>query len=168
MCTLPKLITIWCQCLTSTVDASFLCTHRASRACKYPHKKTVYWDRYIQHSRRYVETWSAWLPLQQLASGTYNQASSRFLLSFSGAANWIRCWNSRVVSSRPTLWIERLLQNLRKFVYPILPVSFGWDTISRWSFLSGVYARGSKRSHTERICITCHGLPNSKRHKILK
>ena len=28
-----------------------------------------------------------------------------------------------------------------------LPVSFGWDTKSRWSLLSGVYARGSKRSH---------------------
>ena len=29
-----------------------------------------------------------------------------------------------------------------------LPVSFGRDTKSRWSFLSGVYAGGSKRSHT--------------------
>ena len=32
-------------------------------------------------------------------------------------------------------------------VYPALPVSFGGDTKSRWSLLSGVYARGSKRSH---------------------
>ena len=28
-----------------------------------------------------------------------------------------------------------------------ISVSFGWDTKSRWSLLSGVYARGSKRSH---------------------
>ena len=34
------------------------------------------------------------------------------------------------------------------------PVSFGRDTKSRWSFLSGVYARGSKRSHTGGKCVT--------------
>ena len=33
------------------------------------------------------------------------------------------------------------------FLYPTFPVSFGRDTKSRWSLLSGVYARGSKRSH---------------------
>ena len=32
------------------------------------------------------------------------------------------------------------------------------DTKSRWSLLSGVYARGSKRSHTGGKCITCLGL----------
>ena len=32
-------------------------------------------------------------------------------------------------------------------VYPALPVSFGGDTKSRRSLLSGVYARGSKISH---------------------
>ena len=32
-------------------------------------------------------------------------------------------------------------------VDPALPVSFGGDTKSRRSLLSGVYARGSKRSH---------------------
>ena len=31
---------------------------------------------------------------------------------------------------------------------PHLPVSFGRDAKSRWSLLAGVYARGSKRSHT--------------------
>ena len=36
------------------------------------------------------------------------------------------------------------LRNLGKFVSPTLPVSFGGDTKSRWSLLSGVYARGSK------------------------
>ena len=41
--------------------------------------------------------------------------------------------------------------SLRKFgnsVYPALPVSFGGDTKSHRSLLSGVYARGSKISHT--------------------
>ena len=33
------------------------------------------------------------------------------------------------------------------FVHPTLPMSFGRDIKSRWSLLSGVYARGSKRSH---------------------
>ena len=40
------------------------------------------------------------------------------------------------------------LQNFAKFVYPTLPVSFGLDTKSRRSLLSGVHARGSKISHT--------------------
>ena len=43
---------------------------------------------------------------------------------------------------------------------PHLPVSFGRDTKSRWSLLSGVYARGSKRSHTGGKCVTCSGLTN--------
>ena len=38
---------------------------------------------------------------------------------------------------------------------PHLPVSFGRDTKSWWSFLSGVYARGSKRSHTGGKCVIC-------------
>ena len=38
---------------------------------------------------------------------------------------------------------------------PALPVSFGGDTKSRRSLLSGVYARGSKRSHQSALeCVT--------------
>ena len=42
------------------------------------------------------------------------------------------------------------LQNFGNFVYPILHVSLAWDTITCWSFLCGVYARGrgSKIPHT--------------------
>ena len=39
------------------------------------------------------------------------------------------------------------LRNSDNSVYPALPVSFGGDTKSRWSLLSGVYARGCKISH---------------------
>ena len=39
------------------------------------------------------------------------------------------------------------LRNFGNSVYPTLPVSFGGDTKSRWFLLSGVYVRGSKRSH---------------------
>ena len=39
------------------------------------------------------------------------------------------------------------LRNFGNSVYPALPVSFGGDPKSRRSLLSGVYARGSKRSH---------------------
>ena len=40
------------------------------------------------------------------------------------------------------------LRNFANSVYPALPVSFvGGDTKSRQSLLSGVYARGGKRSH---------------------
>ena len=54
------------------------------------------------------------------------------------------------------------VSKLRQFRSPPqLPLSFGRDTNSRWSFLSGVYARGSKRSHTGGKCVTCSGLKNS-------
>ena len=38
------------------------------------------------------------------------------------------------------------LRNYGNSVYPALPVSFGGDTKSRWSLLSGIHARGSKIS----------------------
>ena len=47
------------------------------------------------------------------------------------------------------------LRNFGNSVYPALPVSFGVDTKSRRSLLSGVYARGSKRSHQSALeCVT--------------
>ena len=49
------------------------------------------------------------------------------------------------------LWVR----NFGNSVNRSLPVSFGWDTKSRWSLLSGVYARGSKRSHQSALeCVT--------------
>ena len=51
---------------------------------------------------------------------------------------------------------------------PHLPVSFRRDTKSRWSLLSGVYARGSKRSHTGAKCVTCSGLTNSRKGQLLR
>ena len=48
------------------------------------------------------------------------------------------------------------LRNFGNSVYPALPVSLGGDTKSRrLSLLSGVYARGSKRSHQSALaCVT--------------
>ena len=59
-------------------------------------------------------------------------------------------------------------RNLGNFYTPHLPVSFGSDTKSRWSLLSGVYARGSKRSHTGGKCVTCSGLTNSREEQLLR
>ena len=56
-------------------------------------------------------------------------------------------------------------RNVGHFVHLILPVSFGRDTKSRWSlkfYLHGVYAGGSKPSHTGGKCVTCSGLTNSR------
>ena len=51
------------------------------------------------------------------------------------------------------------LQNFGNSVYAALPVSFGEDTKIRLSLLSGVYARGSKRSHQSALeMCKCHGL----------
>ena len=46
------------------------------------------------------------------------------------------------------------LRNFGNSVYPTLPVSFGGDTKSHRSLLSGVYARGSERSHQSELeCV---------------
>ena len=65
-------------------------------------------------------------------------------------------WQNRSISCTTAA-----ISKLRQFT-PHLPVSFGRDTKSRWSLLSGVYASGSKRSHTGGICVTCSGLTNSR------
>ena len=47
------------------------------------------------------------------------------------------------------------LRNFGNSVYSTLPVSFEGDNKSRRSLLSGVYARGSKRSHQSALeCAT--------------
>ena len=47
------------------------------------------------------------------------------------------------------------LRNFGNSIYPALPVSFGGDTKSRRSLLSGVYARGCKISHQSALeCVT--------------
>ena len=54
----------------------------------------------------------------------------------------------------------------RLFRSPHICLSFGRDTKSLWSLLSGVYARGSKIPHTGGggggKCVTCSGLTNSR------
>ena len=71
-------------------------------------------------------------------------------------AQWLeRATDDRVVAgSNPA----EAVWKLGNFLYPTLPVSFRRDTKSRWSLLSGVYARGSERSHTGG---NCRGLYNS-------
>ena len=49
----------------------------------------------------------------------------------------------------------------RQFHSPHICLSFGRDK-SWWSLLSGVYAKGSNRSHTGGKCVTCSGLTNSR------
>ena len=60
---------------------------------------------------------------------------------------WVRAWTGDrvVLGSNPAAATSP--RNFGNSVYPALPVSFGGDTKSRWSLLSGVYARGSKRSY---------------------
>ena len=58
-----------------------------------------------------------------------------------------RWTGDRVVKSSNPAAATYSLQNFGNCVYPTLPVSFGGDTKSRRSLLSGVCARGSKRSH---------------------
>ena len=51
---------------------------------------------------------------------------------------------------------------LRQFRSPHICLCLLEETLNIWwSLLSGVYARGSKRSHTGGKCVTCRGLTNS-------
>ena len=52
-------------------------------------------------------------------------------------------------------------RNLGSF-HLTLSVSFGRDTKSWWSLLYGVYAKGSKISHTQGKYVICSGLTNSR------
>ena len=74
-------------------------------------------------------------------------------------AEWVRAlaWAGHRTVSRPGSNPATVtsLRNFGNSVYPALSVSFGGDTKSRRSLLSGVYARGSKRSHQSALeCVT--------------
>ena len=74
-------------------------------------------------------------------------------------AEWVRAlaWAGDRTVSRPGSNPATVtsLRNFGNSVYPALPVSFGGDTKSRRSLLSGVYARGSKISHQSALeCVT--------------
>ena len=76
-------------------------------------------------------------------------------------AEWVRefGWTGDrvVLGSNPAA--ATWLRNFGNSVYPALPVSFGADTKSRRSLLSGVYARGSKRPHQSALELcNCRGL----------
>ena len=60
---------------------------------------------------------------------------------------WVRAshWRPRGPGLNPAAVTS--LRNFGNSENLALPVSFGGDTKSRWSLLSGAYARGSKRSH---------------------
>ena len=64
-----------------------------------------------------------------------------------------------VLGSNPT--DSTSIRNFGNSVYPALPVHFGGDSKSCRFLLSGVYARGSKRSHTAGKCVTYCGLNHS-------
>ena len=86
---------------------------------------------------------------------------SRFTTSRS--TDDIRRWWGPVVNRRdggsmpPTA-----VSKLRQFLHPTFACVFRKRPKNRWSLLSGVYARGSKRSHTGGKCVTCSGLTNSR------
>ena len=63
-------------------------------------------------------------------------------------------------------WFNPTCRHFETFVHVTLPLSFGRNTKSRGSLLSGVYARGSKRSHISGKCVTCSRL--RKKEKSLK
>ena len=75
------------------------------------------------------------------------------------------CWAALMRLSIEVTVVQSHLppfRNLGNFIHLTLPVSFRRDTKSRWSLLSGVYARGNERSHTRGKCVTCSALTNSR------
>ena len=86
-------------------------------------------------------------------------------------AEWVRAsTGGRTVAGSSPTSVKTFLFGTSKngnTVYPALPVSFGWDSNSRWSLLYGVYARGSKISHQSALeCVsvvdsTSHSKPHT-------
>ena len=84
-------------------------------------------------------------------------------------AEWVTAldWRPVVVGSNPA--VATSLWNLGNSIYPALQVSFGGDTRSRRSLLSGIYARGrniSRRSALEMCNLSW--TPHSQRRITLK
>ena len=112
----------------------------------------IFWckELYIAITLRLRDRWST----------RYSSAKDRYIAQKGGAvAEWVRAlaWAGDRTVSRPGSSPATVtsLRNFGNSVYPALPVSFGGDTKSRRSLLSGVYARGSKRSHQSALeCVT--------------
>ena len=106
---------------------------------------------YLRETSTYLREMSTYLR----EMSTYLREMSTYLIVGRGG----RVVERRTFGRRDRVQNHLLpFQNLGKFVHPTLLVSFGRDTKSRWSLLPGVYARGSKRSHTGGKCVTCCGL----------
>ena len=107
-----------------------------------------------------------WLPQAFFASAIclwireITLSATSFVWS-SGRVVECRAVNQGDGGSIPPTAVSKLRQYNFFLFTPHLPVSFRTDTKSRWSLLSGVYARGSKRSHTRGKCVTCSGLIHS-------
>ena len=74
-------------------------------------------------------------------------------------------WSCRALGFRlkgPGFETTSAISKLGQFRSPTLTVSFGRDSKSCWSLLSGVCARGSKISHAGKWKKTCDGLTNSR------
>ena len=76
-------------------------------------------------------------------------------------AEWVRALDWRPGGPAFESCCDNLASELWQFRLPDLPVSFEENTKIRRSLLSGVYARGSKISHTGGKCVTCRGLHHS-------
>ena len=53
---------------------------------------------------------------------------------------------------------RHVISGVKTWLSTLETVSFGGDIKGLWPLLSGVYARGSKISHTGGECVTCRGL----------
>ena len=107
---------------------------------------------------RHILRMIMWCPIDEASAGKIG-SPARLTFFLWGGARWPsgleRSTGDRTVEgSNPTA--ENVsLRNLGNSVYPALPVSFGGDTKSCRSLLSGVYARGSKRPHQSALeCVT--------------
>ena len=97
-----------------------------------------------------VEGASLMIPPQFFSFTSVNRGA---VAKWVGALAWAFDRTVSWPGSNPTAAAS--LRNFGNSVYPALPVSFRGDTKSRRSLLSGVYARGSKRSHQSALeCVT--------------
>ena len=103
----------------------------------------------------------AFLPLTSLLSSAYMCIHVQLCIHVGSGGRAVerRTVNRGDGGSIPPTAVSKL----RQFRSPhiCLCLSEEIDIKSRWSLLTGVYARGSKISHTGGKCVTCSGLTNS-------
>ena len=117
--------------------------------------------------RRFCNNKEESLPILKLVLGTKSdlETKNHWDMGSGGCMVLCRTLNRRDGGSIPPTAFSKL----RQFHSPHICLCLLEETLKiQWFHLSGVNARGSKRSHTGGKCVTCSGLTNSREGQLLR